>query len=102
MLEGASSVVVHRADYAPPAYWIRHVDLTFDLDAAKTIVASRLTLQRNPSAPPQQPLKLNGEGLNLLRVMSGSDSVSFRHEDGFLVIDNPPAGEQFKIGRAHV
>lgn len=97
MLEGASSVVVHRADYAPPAYWIRHVDLTFDLDAAKTIVASRLTLQRNPSAPPQQPLKLNGEGLNLLRVMSGSDSVSFRHEDGFLVIDNPPAGEQFTL-----
>ena len=97
MLEGASSVVVHRADYAPPAYWIRHVDLTFDLDAAKTIVASRLTLERNPSAPPQQPLKLNGEGLNLLRVMSGSDSVSFRHEDGFLVIDNPPAGDQFTL-----
>ncbi|NBU88488.1 MAG: aminopeptidase N [Betaproteobacteria bacterium] len=97
MLEGASSVVVHRADYAPPAYWIRHVDLTFDLDAAKTIVASRLSLQRNPDAEPGQALKLHGEGLNLLRVMSGSDSVSFRHEDGFLVIDNPPAGEQFTL-----
>ena len=97
MLEGASSVVVHRADYAPPAYWIRHVDLTFDLDAAKTIVASRLSLQRNPDAEPGQALKLHGEGLNLLRVMSGTDSVSFRHEDGFLVIDNPPAGEQFTL-----
>lgn len=97
MLEGASPVVVYRADYAAAAYWIRTVDLTFDLDASKTIVASRLTLERNPAAEPGQPLKLHGEGLNLLRVMSGTESVSFRHEEGLLVIDNPPAGEQFTL-----
>ena len=87
MKEGAAPVVVHRADYAPPAYWIRAVDLTFDLDPVKTIVASRLTIERNPQAVPGQPLVLHGEGLNLMRVMSGGESVSFRHEADLLTID---------------
>ena len=38
------AVIVHRQDYAPPAYWIRAAELTFDLDAAKTIVSSKLRI----------------------------------------------------------
>jgi aminopeptidase N len=41
MREGTAPLV-RREDYAAPAYWIRRVDLTFDLDPAKTIVASKL------------------------------------------------------------
>ncbi|UUX94059.1 aminopeptidase N [Aquabacterium sp. J223] len=77
---------IRREDYAPPAFHITAVDLTFDLDAAKTLVTSRLTLQRNPACAPQ-PLRLHGEALNLLRVSLDGESVSFRHEDGLLVID---------------
>jgi aminopeptidase N len=95
MREGPATIV-RRLDYAPPAYWIRQVELTFDLDPAKTIVASKLHIERNPQAEPQ-PLKLHGEALNLLRVMAGGESVSFRHEDGLLVIDNPPAGDRFVL-----
>jgi len=88
---------VRREDYAPPAYRIRRVDLTFDLDPAKTIVASRLLIERAEGTGADAPLKLHGEGLNLLRVMSDGASVSFRHEPGLLVIDQPPAGDSFTL-----
>ena len=47
MREG-SAQLIRREDYAEPAFWIRRVDLTFDLDGAKTIVASKLAVERNP------------------------------------------------------
>ncbi len=95
MREGTAPVV-RRLDYAPPAYWIRRVDLVFDLDPAKTIVSSKLAIERNPAGP-GGALRLHGEDLNLLRVMAGGESVSFRHEDGALVIDNPPAADSFVL-----
>jgi aminopeptidase N len=91
MREGSTPIAIRRQDYTAPAYWIRAVDLTFDLDPARTLVSSRLTIARNP-AQPAQPLKLHGEDLNLLRVLADGESVSFRQEDGLLIIDNPPAG----------
>ena len=93
----ANAPLVRRLDYAPPPFWIRTVELTFDLDPAKTIVASRLAVERNPAVPPGQPLALHGEGLNLMRVLADGQSVSFRHEDGLLVIDNPPAADRFTL-----
>ncbi|RVT54110.1 aminopeptidase N [Rubrivivax albus] len=95
MKEGTATVV-RREDYAPPAYWIREVELTFDLDPAKTIVASRLHIERNASGP-GGPLVLHGEDLNLLRVQADGQSVSFRHEDNLLVIDQPPVAERFVL-----
>ena len=89
MREG-SPALIRREDYTAPAYWVRTVDLTFDLDPAKTIVASKLAIERNPERP-AEPLRLDGEGLNLLRVLVDGQSVSFRHEDGQLVIDAPAA-----------
>ena len=91
MREG-SPTLVRREDYLAPAYWIRTVDLTFDLDPAKTIVASKLEIVRNTErGAPMEPLRLDGEDLNLLRVLVDGQSVSFRHEDGQLVIDAPAA-----------
>ncbi|HJV60558.1 MAG TPA: aminopeptidase N, partial [Albitalea sp.] len=86
MREG-STPVIRREDYAAPAFWIRTVDLSFDLDPAKTLVINRMQLERNPDVAPQ-PLKLHGEELNLTRVLVNGESVSFRHEDGLLVIDS--------------
>jgi aminopeptidase N len=97
MREGAAPVVMNRADYAPPPWRIRAAELTFDLDPAKTIVASRLTVERAAGTPAGTPLALQGEGLTLLRVMSGGESLSFHHEEGLLVIDNPPEAESFVL-----
>ena len=83
--------LIRRENYAPPAYWIKTVDLTFDLDPAKTLVTSRMQVERN-TATEMQPLRLHGEDLNLLRIQVNGESVSFRHEDDMLVIDNLPEG----------
>ena len=96
MREGPATVI-RREDYAAPAFWIRQVDLTFDLDPVKTIVASRLQIERNADTPAGQPLKLHGEELNLLRILADGESVSFRHEPGCLVIDNPPDKPSFTL-----
>ena len=89
--------LIRREDYAAPAFWIREVELTFDLDGAKTLVASKLRVERN-AAQPAQPLRLHGDALTLLRVMADGQSVSFRHDaDGSLVIDNPPAADSFLL-----
>jgi aminopeptidase N len=95
MREGHATVV-RREDYTAPAYWIRSVELSFDLDPAKTIVGNRMHIERNSAAAPQ-PLKLHGEGLNLLRVLADGESVSFREDAGLLVIDHPPAGDGFVL-----
>ena len=91
MREGIAQAV-RRADYAAPAYWIRSVELTFDLDPVRTIVASRMAVVRN-AAGTGGPLRLHGEDLEPLRVLANGQSVSFRSEAGELVIDNPPEGD---------
>ncbi|MEP7294632.1 MAG: aminopeptidase N [Burkholderiales bacterium] len=93
MREGTSPVI-RLADYAAPAFWIRSVDLTFDLDPAKTMVISSMQVERNTEVP-AQPLRLHGEDITLTRVLVNGASVSFRHEAGMLVIDalqDMPAG----------
>ena len=86
MMREGTSPLIHRADYKAPAYWIRTVDLSFDLDPAKTMVVSKMQMERNVEVDPE-PLRLHGVDLNLTRVSVNGASVSFRHEDGLLVID---------------
>ena len=95
MREG-NPTAVHRQDYAAPAFWIRQVELTFDLDPAKTIVTSKLHVERN-SAVAAQALRLQGESLTLLRVQADGQSVSFRMDGGDLIIENPPAADTFVL-----
>ena len=91
MREGTAPTI-RREDYAAPPFWIRKVDLTFDLDPAKTLVINRMRIERN-AAVPAGPLKLHGEDLTLTRCLANGESVSFRHEDGLLVIDHLPEGD---------
>jgi aminopeptidase N len=86
MREGTAPLI-RREDYSAPAFWIKTVDLTFDLDPVRTLVTSRMQLERNPAVP-AQPLRLHGEDLSVLRVLVNGESVSFRHEDGLLVLDS--------------
>jgi aminopeptidase N len=83
--------VIHRADYQPPAFWIDTVELCFDLDPAKTRVLNRMRIRRNPDVMPQ-PLRLDGEELNLARVLVGGQGTSFKMEEGQLVLENLPEG----------
>ncbi len=93
MREGQAATAIHRADYTAPAFWIDSVDLTFDLDPAKTRVLSRLRVRRNADVPPG-PLRLDGEDLNLARVLVNGAGTSFKLEGAQLMLENLPEGHE--------
>lgn len=89
-------IAIRREDYSAPAYWIDTVDLTFDLDPAKTRVLNRMRLRRNPDVAPE-PLRLDGDELNLARVLVDGQGASFRMDVDQLVIDNLPDAFELEI-----
>ena len=90
MREGQVAAV-RREDYTAPAFWIDTVDLTFDLEPAKTRVLNKMRLRRNPDVA-AQPLRLDGEDLNLARVLVNGGGTSFKMDGGQLVLENLPEG----------
>ena len=92
-LREGNPTVVRREDYAPPAYWIDTVDLSFDLDPGKTRVLNTMRLRRNGDVP-AQPLRLDGEDLNLARVLVNGAGCSFKMDGQTLVLENLPEGNQ--------
>ncbi|MGI9218532.1 MAG: aminopeptidase N [Hydrogenophaga sp.] len=84
---------VHRSDYTPPAYFIDTVELVFDLDPAKTRVLNRMRLRRNPAVA-AQALRLDGEDLNLARVLVNGQGTSFKIDGAKLVLENLPEGSE--------
>ena len=88
--EGAAAVT-RREDYAAPAWFIETVDLTFDLDPAKTRVLNKMRLRRNPGVV-AQALRLDGEDLNLARVLVNGQGASFKIDNNQLVLENLPEG----------
>ena len=93
----APAITINRADYAPPAYWIDTVDICFDLDLVKTRVLNKMTLRRNADVP-AQPLRLDGEELNLSRVLVNGQGTSFKMDGNQLVLENLPDGfESFEL-----
>ena len=92
--DGAAARLVRRADYQASAYWIDTVDLTLDLDPDKTRVLNRMRIRRNPDVQ-AQPLRLDGDDLNLARVMVDGKGCSFRMDGQQLVLDNLP--ETFEL-----
>ncbi|WP_048442013.1 aminopeptidase N [Caenimonas sp. SL110] len=92
MREGHGNVI-YRSDYQEPAFWIDSVDLCFDLDPQKTRVLNRMKVRRNPNVPPQA-LRLDGEELNLARVMVNGQGISFKIDGNALVLENVPSGTE--------
>jgi aminopeptidase N len=91
-----AATVTRRADYTAPAYWIDTVSLSFDLDPAKTRVLNKMTLRRNPDVP-AQALKLDGDELNLARVLVNGAGCSFKMDGSQLVLENLPAEGCFEL-----
>jgi aminopeptidase N len=87
---------VFRSDYQQPAYWVDTVELSFDLDADKTRVLNRMTLRRN-AAVPDATLRLDGEEIDLSRVLVNGQASSFKVERDQLVLDNLPQDGSFSL-----
>ena len=88
MREGQTPLVL-REQYAPSAYFIDTVDLTFDLEPAKTRVLNKMHLRRNPNVP-AQALRLDGDDLTVVRVLVNGAGCSFKMDGPQLVLDNLP------------
>jgi aminopeptidase N len=83
--------VIRREDYSAPAFWIDSVDLSFDLDPTKTRVLSKMMVRRNPDVA-AQALRLDGDELNLARVLIAGQGTSFKMDGNQLVLENLPQG----------
>jgi len=92
MLEEQSKAI-RRVDYTSPAFWIDTVDLTFDLDPSKTRVLNKMRVRRNSDVA-AQALRLDGEDLNLARVMVNGAGTSFKMDGKQLVLENLPEGNE--------
>lgn len=57
----------YRHDYRAPDYQITDIDLTFDLDAQKTVVTAVSQAVRHGAS--DAPLRLNGEDLKLVFIL---------------------------------
>ena len=83
---------IYRKDYTPPSYLVDTVELGFDLDPQRTIVASRLTMRRNPGSA-QREIELYGENLELVAIRLNGKLLGkgeFRIDDKLLRISNAP------------
>ncbi|MEQ9004116.1 MAG: aminopeptidase N, partial [Pseudomonadales bacterium] len=66
ILMAASDIAyVHQADYRPPAFRATDAELVFLLDAERTVIRSRLVLERTPEAAADAPLELDGRDFEL-------------------------------------
>ena len=92
MKEG-QTLMVRREAYVAPSHFIDTVELTFDLDPVKSRVLNRMRVRRNTDLP-AQALRLDGEDLNLARVMVNGQGTSFKMDGNQLVLENLPAGDE--------
>ena len=89
----AAPAVTRREDYRPPEWLVPEVSLDFDLDPARTVVRSRLSVERNGTH--SEPLRLDGAGQEPLSV----------RVDGALVNDWRIDGDRLVVplfGEAHL
>lgn len=84
----------YRHDYRAPDYLISDIDLTFDLDAAKTVVTAVSTVSRHSASA--VPLRLDGGDLTLISLhVNDAPWTNYKQEDQQLVIDGLP--ERFTL-----
>ena len=77
MFREGQAVITRREYYQAPGFWIDNVDLVFDLDPLKTRVLNTMLVRRNPEVA-AQALRLDGEDLNLSRVLVNGQGTSFK------------------------
>jgi aminopeptidase N len=79
----------YRHDYRAPDYTITDIDLTFDLDATKTLVTAISQITRQGAAG--SPLRLDGEDLTLVSIdVNGAAWEDYRQEEGALILESLP------------
>jgi len=88
---------IRLSDYRAPAWRVESVELAFDLGIDTTELHSRLQLRCDPTQP--TPLRLDGEGLELLAIaLDGQalDESAYRYADHVLEVDGARDGSMLE------
>ena len=91
---------IYRSDYTAPAFLVDTVELGFDLDPARTLVTTRITMTRNPATQNNADIVLHGEQVELLRLsMNGQllSAAEYSLDPAALTIRNAPDGVTLDI-----
>ncbi|MDE2156386.1 MAG: aminopeptidase N [Xanthomonadaceae bacterium] len=92
-LQEQAPVPIRLSDYRAPAWRVETVELDFDLGIDSSEVFARLRLHRDPAQ--QQPLRLDGECLELLSiVLDGKPlpATAWRYDNRVLEVDDAVDG----------
>src|SRR5438045_2313100 len=77
--------VIRREDYRPPDWLVPEIRLDFDLGIERTRVRATLNVERNGTN--EAPLRLDGDGLELISVRVDGKPGEFRMDGETLVIE---------------
>ncbi len=81
----AAPVINRREDYRPPVWRVPDISLEFELDPARTLVRSRMAVERHGEGP----LALNHGGQEVLAVRVDGEAAEYRAEAGELIVQLP-------------
>ncbi len=87
-MKDTAPTTVHLADYAPPAWLVEDVHLTFRLHPTATRVISRVRFRPNPDTADRR-LFLHGEGLKTLSATMDGAEARLREVEGGIVVEPP-------------
>ena len=93
MRTDSSPPTIYRKDYTPPAFLVDTVELGFDLDPDRTVVANRITMRHNPASQ-SQDIVLHGEEIELVQLrMNGKPlaPTEYKLDGSTLTIRKAPA-----------
>jgi aminopeptidase N len=88
-----STPLIRLSEYRAPAWRVERVELEFDLGIDAAEVISRLYLRRDPAQ--LEPLRLDGEGLELLSIVLDGQPVEagrYRQDEAGLEVDGARDG----------
>jgi aminopeptidase N len=83
----AVPTAIRREDYRPPDWLVPEIALEFILNAERTRVRARLTVERNGAH--DRPLRLDAEDLDVLSVSEHGSDLPFSYADSVLTVDLP-------------
>jgi aminopeptidase N len=91
MKKGTAGKTIHRKDYQPWPWKLESVELFFDIRTDRTVVRSKLAVERNPNGARDTGIDLDGKDLELISL----------HVDGELLdsSDYTITGERLRIHR---
>ncbi|TFW28541.1 aminopeptidase N [Duganella callida] len=99
MRTDSSPTTIFRQDYTPPAFLVETVELGFDLAPARTVVANRITLRRNPDAA-SHDIVLYGEEIELVQLRLNGQTLEagdYQLNESTLTIRSAPAEAVLEI-----